>query len=1114
MYTNARGIRGKKPSLTEITQNLKPHIVTICETQLKSEGGFEIEGYMMFGKTRKQKNGGGVAILIRDDMKRYIAPHISESELEILWVSMRRKLSCPLYIGVYYGKQESRSNKEEIEEEFFLLSNEIKQIEKDGEVILTMDGNAHIGIMGEEISRNGKLLKQLCSDNELGIMNISKKCEGKVTRQSSIKENEKSAIDFVLATELAEEWIEKMIIDEQGEFRLMGKNPTDHNSIFIKLKVPNFDDQCSDEKGARWNLAAPEEKWTSFRKNIDNSQVEMGSIMRNKNLTISQRYEKWEKEIDKAAYKSIGKTSYKKKQVKESSELRKLRQERRVAKNEYEARLGKCDEERIKQQKQDYINKQKAVIAQVEQEMKESTEKKFIEIIEEGKANGRKKFWNEKERQNKIEVNKWLITKDKDGRRLFTPMENKDNIAKYYEELYRNDDIKWHPYHDELHSKIQMNLSDMEYEEEQMNMAPSLKEIENAIATKKNGKVTTDYRNEMLKKGGKPMAEAVKIVTDVIWEEETIPEKWNEGIISSIWKNKGDREVLKNMRGITVSSAIGTIPEHIINERILKQISFSQAQGGGQPGKSTCDHVFIVRGLLKYGKSRKKNLFITFFDVSKAYDHADVTDMMQAIWEDGVRGKLWRIALKLNQNLTSKINTRYGLTRKIERKAGGKQGGKTTTTLFAKIMDTLQQDLSGENNNREILGVVINDLEINSLLWVDDVMTCTEGENNQEKVLRKVNNFAEEHKMTWGKEKCKVMQLKGKKPVRETWKLGELDIENCDSYPYLGDIISKNSTNKDNLDNREKKMKNGIATLFSITQSDVLQYMEMKVLLELYEVITIPGLLFNCESWELTKSDFERIEQMQYWALKKILGVPMTTPSAAVIYSTGVLLIETRIKMRQLQFLHKILRRNGGDWTKHIMCMLIELELGWGKSIKNHLHEFEIEYPMETITKIPQSQWNRIVKEKAEIYNEKRLSEMCKIKKDGVDTIKRKTSYILDKLKEKRGRNSMRNRMGEMPRMKVRALVMGQSQMLQCANNYKAAYLDNQCIECKVVDDEQHRISECKLWKEINLFGNEERINFSDIYNEETESLMRIVDVILKIWNLKNGKNEMSSLVT
>ena len=60
--------------------------------------------------------------------------------------------------------------------------------------------------------------------------------------------------------------------------------------------------------------------------------------------------------------------------------------------------------------------------------------------------------------------------------------------------------------------------------------------------------------------------EVVKI--KAFWREETPPQQWNDGIMTSVWKGKGDRECLVNHRGITVSSAIGTIAEEIVFNRV------------------------------------------------------------------------------------------------------------------------------------------------------------------------------------------------------------------------------------------------------------------------------------------------------------------------------------------------------------------------------------------------------------------------------------------------------------------------------------------------------------------------------------------------------------------
>ena len=91
------------------------------------------------------------------------------------------------------------------------------------------------------------------------------------------------------------------------------------------------------------------------------------------------------------------------------------------------------------------------------------------------------------------------------------------------------------------------------------------------------------------------------------------------GHITSLRKGKGDKENLINHRGITVSSSIGNILEEIIDRRIGAIVEFSQGQAGGKKGASPVDHLFLLRGMMAIAIEKKQNLFLTFFDVSKAY---------------------------------------------------------------------------------------------------------------------------------------------------------------------------------------------------------------------------------------------------------------------------------------------------------------------------------------------------------------------------------------------------------------------------------------------------------------------------------------------------------------
>ena len=72
--------------------------------------------------------------------------------------------------------------------------------------------------------------------------------------------------------------------------------------------------------------------------------------------------------------------------------------------------------------------------------------------------------------------------------------------------------------------------------------------------------------------------------------------------------------------------------------------------------------------------------------------------------------------------------------------------------------------------------------KIPALLWVDDVVTCTEDTSNQKNALEEIEDFAVKHKLEWGAHTYKVMRV-GKHQERATkWNLGNLHIEETTQY--------------------------------------------------------------------------------------------------------------------------------------------------------------------------------------------------------------------------------------------------------------------------------------------------------------------------------------------
>ena len=86
---------------------------------------------------------------------------------------------------------------------------------KDEKILITGDFNCKIGttIKGnrEEVSKSGKILKEMILKQELTILNTSPKCEGKWTR---IEGETKTILEYVITDVADEESLISMKIDE------------------------------------------------------------------------------------------------------------------------------------------------------------------------------------------------------------------------------------------------------------------------------------------------------------------------------------------------------------------------------------------------------------------------------------------------------------------------------------------------------------------------------------------------------------------------------------------------------------------------------------------------------------------------------------------------------------------------------------------------------------------------------------------------------------------------------------------------------------------------------------------------------------------------------------
>ena len=353
------------------------------------------------------------------------------------------------------------------------------------------------------------------------------------------------------------------------------------------------------------------------------------------------------------------------------------------------------------------------------------------------------------------------------------------------------------------------------------------------------------------------------------------------------------------------------------------------------------------------------------------------------------------------------------------------------------------------------------------------------------------------------------MEIGNHREAKTTWNLGEKTIENCAHYKYLGEIISRNGSNTENLKERMTKFKGTVIENMTCAKNEVMKRIQSSIMLKYHEAVALPTLLYGCETWDLKTIEMKQLERVELWALKKMFGLPPTTPNGAVRYTTGTMFMEVRIHIKQIMYFHHLLQRENGHFAKGAVSTLRHKNIGWIKNIEKTLTLWELETKWDKIAATKKNAWKLEVQKAAEKRNQALLLNECQTKVRGETKNKTKTKTILEKIQCKDYKRIPVSILTHLNCIESRALIMGRYGMLDCRANFSNGYGDKMCDLCGMIDDEKHRMNECEKYKGVNHCDDQHKISFDDIYHDDMERVKPVIDSILTMWDLKNGKNKM-----
>ena len=121
----------------------------------------------------------------------------------------------------------------------------------------------------------------------------------------------------------------------------------------------------------------------------------------------------------------------------------------------------------------------------------------------------------------------------------------------------------------------------------------------------------------MLKASSDICSKMIADLTNSIICDNTMSNEWNDSIIITLYKGKGEALDRGNYRGLKLTEHILKVLEQIIEDLIGNIVKINNMQFGFMPGRGTTDALFIVRQIQEAYIRKNQNLYFALIDLEK-----------------------------------------------------------------------------------------------------------------------------------------------------------------------------------------------------------------------------------------------------------------------------------------------------------------------------------------------------------------------------------------------------------------------------------------------------------------------------------------------------------------
>ena len=575
---------------------------------------------------------------------------------------------------------------------------------------------------------------------------------------------------------------------------------------------------------------------------------------------------------------------------------------------------------------------------------------------------------------------------------------------------------------------------------------------------------------EFICKAGPAVTSALFTIYQVVWDTEIIPTSWMKTMLVQVYKNSGDRAILDNYRHLHIKQDIPKVFGHMVMSVAKSFISknLTKFQIGARAGHRPQEHLFVLKSVIGLYAQHQKPLFLSMWDISKFFDRENLRDVMNELYNLGIKGKIYRLIYQLNKNSVIAVKTPVGVTEECETGEGVAQGSVegasiSAASLGAGVMDMFKDSLDEVN----FAGV-----KLGPLLYQDDVARLADSVASVQAGNTRMEAIAESKLLDFNLNKSCYMIIGNNsncEAIKDEIKANPIMLCNqqmtCVSEAkYLGDWICEDGLEESVACTVNKRKGLAISSIYEIRSvvEDCRIMLCGGVLagLDIWELAVLPMLLYNAECWTgISTKIIDELEAIQRRFLRHLMAVGAGCPTPALYWETGTVGIKWRILKKKLLLYHHISCLPDSSLAKEVLSIQESLHL---PGLHTECYDFLCQHGITNVKLFNKMQWKRLIGKKIIELNED-------------DLMKQSQSYKkLNLVGEKFG---CKDYIREMKIDDARAMFKIRSNMLPTVQmNFMSErkFADNgwTCSGCSIRKDSQQHLLICPGYADLRVGRN------------------------------------------